>query len=67
MGNPDFYQDCALLPSRRGLFPDMGNLFLVGSSVFLPMVIQQLAATVGLSQEEMGTLPSTLPSGTERI
>ena len=37
-------------------------LFLVGSSVLLSMVVQQLVANLVLSQQEMNTHPSTLPS-----
>ena len=41
-----------------------GIFFLVDSSILLSMVVQQLVATVVLSQEEMNTCPSTLPSWT---
>ena len=41
---------------------DMGYLFLVGSSVFLLMVVQQLVAILMFLQEEMNAHPSTLPS-----
>ena len=39
----------------------MGYLLLVGSSILLFMVVQQLVAIVVLSQEEMSTYPSTPP------
>ena len=41
---------------------DLGCPFLVGSSILLLMVVQQLVAILVLSQEEMSMLPSTLPS-----
>ena len=41
---------------------DVGYLFLVGSSILLSMVVQQLVAILVLSQEEMSAYPSTLPS-----
>ena len=41
---------------------DMGYLFLVGSSILLPMIVLQLVAILLLSQEEMSAHPSTLPS-----
>ena len=43
---------------------DMRYLFLVGSSVLLSMVVQQLVAILVLSQEEMSTHPSSAPSWT---
>ena len=39
-----------------------GVSFLVSSSVFLSMIIQQLVVILVLSQEEMSALPSTPPS-----
>ena len=53
-----------LLPSCWNFFFvfGFGNLFLVGSSILLPMIVQQLVAIVMLSQEEMNTYPSVLPS-----
>ena len=45
---------------------DMGDLFfLVGSSILLSMVVQQLAVILVLLQEEVSACPSTLPSWTE--
>ena len=41
---------------------DVGYLFLVGSSIGLLMVVQQLVAILVLSQKEMSARPSTLPS-----
>ena len=41
----------------------MGYVFLVGSSILLSTVFQQLVAILALSQEEMGAYP-TLPSWT---
>ena len=41
---------------------DVGYLFLVGSSILLSIVVQQLVATLVLSQEEMSVPPSTPPS-----
>ena len=41
---------------------DYGYLFLVGPSVLLLMVVQQLAAILVLSQEKMKVHFSTLPS-----
>jgi len=42
---------------------DVGYFFfLVGSSILLSMIVQQLVAILVLSQEEMSTRPSTLPS-----
>ena len=38
---------------------DMGYLFLVGSSILLSMIVQQLVAVLVLSQEEMSTRTST--------
>ena len=40
-----------------------GVFFLVGSSILLSMVVQQVVAILVLSQEEMSTYPSTPPSG----
>ena len=40
---------------------DVGYLFLVGSSILLSMVVQQLVAILVLSQE-MSTCPSIPPS-----
>ena len=44
---------------------DVGYLFLVGSSILLPMIVQQLVEIFVLSQE-MSTHPSMLPSSTGR-
>jgi len=43
---------------------DMGYLFLVGSSVFLSLTVQQLVAILVLSHKKMIAHPSTLPSWT---
>ena len=43
---------------------DMGDLFLVGSSILLSMAVQQLVVILVLLQEEMSACP-TLPSWTE--
>ena len=53
-----------LAPSCCSLFfvLDMGYLFLVGSSLLLSMVVQQLVAILVLMLEEMNTCPSPLPS-----
>ena len=61
----DFVMIVPLLPFTRAfsLSLDVGYLFLVGSSILLSMVVQQLVAILVLSQE-MNTHPSTLPSWT---
>ena len=46
---------------------DLGCPCLVGSSILLLMVVQQLVAILVLSQEEMSMLPSTLPSCLEAL
>ena len=38
---------------------DVGYLFLVGSSILLSMVVEQLVAVLVLSQEEMRACPLT--------
>ena len=43
---------------------DIGYLFLVGSSVLMSMIVQQMVAILVLSQEEISTHSSTLPSWT---
>lgn len=62
----DFVVIVPLLPSHCGFFflSGRGVSFLVGSSVFLSMVAQQLVVILVLLQEEMSTRPSTLPSFT---
>ena len=52
------------LAGASSLSLDVGYLFLVGSSVLLSAVllVQQLVAILGLSQEELSTQPFTLPS-----
>ena len=52
------------LAGASSLSLDVGYLFLVGSSVLLSVVllVQQLVAILGLSQEELSTQPFTLPS-----
>ena len=58
----DFIVIAPLLPSCCGFLSlDMGYLFLVGSSILLLMVVQQLVAILVLSQE-MRAHPSTWPS-----
>ena len=53
-----------LLPSLFGFFFVFGHgvSFLVGSSILLLMVVQQLVAVLVLSYEEMSARPSTVPS-----
>ena len=46
----------------QSLSLDKGYLLLAGSSILLMMVVQQLAVTLVLSQEEMSACPSALPS-----
>ena len=47
---------------------DMSYLFLVGSSILLLAVVQQLIVILEFSQEKMSACPSTLPSwGTSTI
>ena len=60
----DFIVIILLLPSHSGFFLAFrcAVSFLVGSSVLLSVVVQQLVAVLMLSQEEMRTRPSTLPS-----
>ena len=41
---------------------DVGYLFLVGSSILLSMVVQQLVAILVLLQEERSACPFILPS-----
>ena len=59
----DFIVIAPLLPSRCGFsFVFGGGLsFLVSSSVFLSMIVQQLVVILVL-QEGVSTCPSTLPS-----
>ena len=49
------------------LYLDMGYLFLVGSSVLLSMVVQQLVVILVFLQEEMSAHPATLPSWTNLL
>ena len=60
----DFIVIASLLPSHCGFSFVFGCeiSFLVSSSVFLSMTVQQLAVILVLSQEEMSTCPSTPPS-----
>ena len=52
-----------LLRFRSGFFLfGRGVSFLVGPSVLLSMVVQQLVVILVLSQEEMSARPSTPPS-----
>ena len=72
MGHPPsgygiwFYCVCTLLPSHCGGFFVFRHrvFFLVGFSVFLLMVVQQLVVILALSQEEISTRPSSPPSWT---
>ena len=43
------------------LFLDVGCLFLLGSSILLQMVVQQLVVILVLWQEEMSSYPSSAP------
>ena len=58
-----FYHDCAppTIFVASSLSLDMDYLFLMASSIFLSMVVQQLVATLVASQREMSGCPSTLP------
>ena len=58
-----FYCDCAPPDILLQLFPCLLYLFLVGSNIFLLMVVQQLVVISVLLQEEMSTHPP-LPSWT---
>ena len=53
-----------LLPSLFGFFFVFGHglSFLVGLSIVLSMVVQQLVVILVLLQEEMRTCPSIAPS-----
>ena len=55
-----FWFSCLVVVSSLSL--DKRYLFLVGTSILLSMVIQQLVAVLVLSQEERSTCPSTPPS-----
>ena len=59
-----FYCDCAPHPSPCGFsfIFGCGVSFLVSSSVFLSMIVQQLAVILVFSQEGVRARPSTLPS-----
>ena len=59
-----FYCYCAVLPSYCGFsfVFGCGVSFLVSSSVFLSMIVQQLAVILVFSQEGVRARPSTLPS-----
>ena len=54
---PSYY-----LSTASSLSLDVGYLFLMGSSILLSMVVQQLVAILVFSQEKMSTHPSILPS-----
>ena len=60
----DFIVIVPLLPSHCGFsfVFGCGISFLVSSSVFLLMIVQQLFVILVLSQEGVSTRPSTLPS-----
>ena len=58
----NFIVIASLLPTCYSFLSlDVGFLFVVGFSILLSMVVQQLFAIWVLSQEEMSTSPSTLP------
>ena len=60
----DFLVTVPLLPSYCGfsfVFAH-GESFLVSSSVFLSMIVQQLVVILVLFQEGVSACPSTLPS-----
>ena len=61
-----FIMTAPLLLSHCGFFFvfGCGISFLVGSNILLLMVVQQLISVLVLSQEEMSTCASTLPSWT---
>ena len=61
-----FYWDCAPLSSHCGFsfVFGCGVSFLVSSSVFLLMIVQQLVVILVLSQEGVRARPSTPPSWT---
>ena len=50
-----------LLPPCFSFVLGVRYLFLVGSSILLSMVVQQLVVIVVLSQEKMSACPSTPP------
>ena len=60
----DFIVIAPLLPSHCSFSPVLGCgvSFLVTSSVFLWMIVQQLVVIPVLSQEGVSARPSTLPS-----
>ena len=59
----DFIVFAPLLPSCCGFFVfGHGVSFLVGSSILLSMVVQQLVAILVLLQEERSACPFILPS-----
>ena len=60
----DFIVIAPLLPSHCGFsfVFGCGVSFLVSSSVFLSMIVQQLAVIPVFSKEGVRTCPSTLPS-----
>ena len=60
----DFIMITLFLPlaAASSLSLDIGYLFLVGSSVLPSMAVQQLVATLVLSQEDVNACPSTPPS-----
>ena len=60
----DFIVIASLLPSHYGFsfVFGCGLSFLVSSSVFLSMMVQQLVVIPVLSQEGVSTRPSTPPS-----
>ena len=64
----DFIMIVPILPPHCGFFFafGLGVSFLVGSSILLSMVVQQLAVILVLSPEEMNICPSTLPSSKDQ-
>ena len=63
----DFIVIVALLSSSCGFsfVFGCGVSVLVSSRVFLSMIVQQLVVILVLSQEEVSTRPSTLPSSVQ--
>ena len=55
----DFIMFVPLLPCHCSFFLslEVGYLFLMGSSILLSMVVQQLVVILVLSQEEISTCP----------
>ena len=58
----DFAEIAPLLPSHCGFSFVFGVSFLVSSSVFLSVIVQQLVVILVFSQEGVRTRPSTPPT-----